>query len=84
MKNWAKTYKAQTDGFHLTIERIDSKPIRATWDTIQQIKDEMLGSDVFAIEIYPPHAQIVNEVNRRHFWAVDECEVDRFNMWKRR
>ena len=58
---------------HLTIERHDGKPIRCGWDTLQRIKNEALGEDVHAIEVFPAEKDVVNEVNRRHFWAVPDA-----------
>lgn len=40
------------------------------WDVLQTIKDEVLGTDVFAVEVYPPAREIVAEENRRHLWEV--------------
>lgn len=84
MTDWRFTYCAwSSDGVHLVIERIDKQPIRAKWDVLQQIKDDILGEDVCAIEIYPPIQDVVNEVNRRHLWAVPEELVAAYNMARR-
>lgn len=42
------------------------------WDVLQTIKDEILGPDVYAIEVYPPQGEIVAEEYRRHLWAIPE------------
>ena len=55
---------------HLSIERRDGKEIKARWDTIQMIKNEYLGEDVLAIEMYPSEVDVINEVNRRHLWTI--------------
>lgn len=41
-----------------------------TWDTLQKIKDLVFGVDAVAIEIYPPHARVVNNVAMRHLWLL--------------
>lgn len=55
---------------HLAISRYDGKPIRCEWSTLQKIKDDLLGSDVVAIEVYPPASDVVDETNARHLWVV--------------
>ena len=56
---------------HLKIWRHDGKSIRADWDVIQEIKNEALGSDVLAVEFFPPDRLVVNEINFRHLWTMD-------------
>ena len=41
-----------------------------TWDVLQAIKDDVLGSDVMAIEMYPRDCDLVYEINARHLWEV--------------
>lgn len=55
---------------HLAVERIDGKEIKGNWDLLQNIKNEYLGEDVTAIEIFPAKLEVVNEVNRRHLWVI--------------
>lgn len=43
---------------------------RITWDTLQAIKDSVLGADITAIEVYPPAADLVYDINARHLWEV--------------
>jgi hypothetical protein len=40
------------------------------WDVLQALKDEYLGADAVAVEVYPAARDVVNEVNRRHLWEV--------------
>ena len=76
--DWGETYQAQTLDHlmpwgpeqHLIIRRHDGQPVTATWDVLQQIKDDMLGPDVLAIEVYPPTENVVDEANWRHLWTV--------------
>lgn len=76
-------YRVWTDGQHLTIERTDGKPIRCGWDRLQAIKNQVLGVDVYAIEIFPAEHAVVNEINRRHFWVVPPDTVRQWDMSKR-
>jgi hypothetical protein len=56
----------------LRIWRHDNQPIRTGWDTLQSIKNEMLGEDVLAIEVFPPEDCKIDEVNCRHLWLIPE------------
>lgn len=40
------------------------------WDDLQEIKNEIWGEDVAAIEVYPPAAQVVNNLAIRHLWRL--------------
>jgi hypothetical protein len=39
------------------------------WADLQRIKDEILGPDARAVEIYPPRGQLLDDVNMYHLWA---------------
>ena len=75
--NWGETYTAQVChtkapwGYtaHLKVRRHDGLD-GISWDILQRIKDDMLGEDVLAIEVYPPRRHLVNQANIRHLWAV--------------
>lgn len=79
MPHWSEDHSAQVletatvHGFtrHLKVRRRDGKD-GISWDTLQAIKDELLGEEVLAVEIYPPANQVVNEANIRHLWEVYE------------
>lgn len=84
MENIWDTYTAcSLDGVHIVIQRRDGKPITAEWDVLQQIKNEMVGEDAFAIEIYPSSSDLVNETNRRHLWVVSDALIADFNIKRR-
>lgn len=78
MKDWSQTYSAQVleieapwgPARHLIIRRHDDRSTLISWEVLQQIKNEMLGSDVRAIEIFPIAGEVINEANRRHLWEV--------------
>ena len=56
---------------HLRVERDDERS-GISWDELQRLKDEHLGPDVLAVEIYPPARRVVNELNMRHLWEVPQ------------
>jgi hypothetical protein len=56
---------------HMKVQRADEKS-GISWDDLQRLKDEYMGADVLAVELYPPTNQVVNELNMRHLWEVPE------------
>jgi hypothetical protein len=42
-----------------------------TWDEIQRLKAEAGFAESWAVEIYPPDADVVNVANIRHVWILD-------------
>lgn len=67
MNNWRKLYSASvTVTFtawgmirHIKIVRCDGKEVACNWDTLQAIKDELLGEDAVAIEVFPSHSKVL-------------------------
>lgn len=45
---------------------------RPTWWEMQRIKDELAGKDATAVEVYPPHAEIMDEADMFHIWVIPE------------
>ena len=70
-------YEVQVMGNHLRIRRRDGKPVRATWDVLQRIKNDFLGSDVMAVEVFPATEDVVFEANIRHMFLVPEGVLPR-------
>lgn len=54
----------------LTVTREPADRGDIGWDVLQTIKDEVLGRDSYAVEVYPPASEIVAEEYRRHLWEV--------------
>ncbi len=79
-KNWGDTYAAQVVVSytslgpinHLKVRRHDGKTNCLTWDELMVIKNEMLGEDACAIELFPCECDVVNEANIRHLWELPE------------
>jgi len=55
--------------FHLKVRRRDGKD-GISWDTLQAIKNEMIGYEEIAVEVYPSQIDVVNDANIRHLWTV--------------
>lgn len=43
---------------------------RPSWWEMQRIKDELAGKDATAVEVYPPHADIVDGADMFHIWII--------------
>jgi len=56
-------------GAYLTIKRND-RHWKHDWRHFQRIKNELLGTDVEAVELYPDEARLVDEANQFHLWAL--------------
>lgn len=53
---------------HINIRRLDGFPGR-DWRHFQQIKDEIVGAECEAIELYPARSRLVDTSNKYHLWA---------------
>lgn len=56
--------------WHLIIKRHDGKSIKVSWDVLQEIKNDVLGEDALAVEIFPASSEVVDEANWRHLWEM--------------
>ena len=56
----------------LSVERRDRSD-GITWDEMQDLRDEWLGADTTAVEVFPRADELVNERNRRHLWEWPDC-----------
>ncbi len=55
----------------LVVKRIDKAPVRA-WRDLQDIKNEIVGKDAVAIEIYPREDHVTDTGNLYHLWVLRE------------
>ncbi len=88
--NWRRYYKYSINVHltqkygeirHLRVQKLSEKG-GISWDTLQRIKNETLGSDVLCVEVYPPDAELVDNLNMRHLWEVPQgVEHFPFNLW---
>lgn len=59
---------------HLSIRRNDRQPIRE-WRDLQRIKDELVGVNHEAIEIFPAKARLVDSANQYHLFVFADPHV---------
>lgn len=60
-----------SESVHLNIRRIDGYPGR-DWRHFQQIKNEIVGPECEAIEIYPAESRLVDTSNKYHLYACTD------------
>jgi hypothetical protein len=53
---------------HLAVASLSK--IRPSWHEMQRIKDELAGRDATAVEVYPPHIEIVDGADMFHIWVL--------------
>ena len=63
---------------HLGVASITG--IRPTWPEMQRIKDELAGNDATAVEVYPPHDEIVDQTDMFHIWVM--ADPLPFTLWE--
>lgn len=56
---------------HLSIKRMDRNPIR-DWRHMQAIKNEVIGSEREAVEVFPRESRLVDGSNQYHLWVMPE------------
>jgi hypothetical protein len=54
---------------HLSIKRHDKEPAR-DWRDFQRIKNELVGEEFEAVELYPAESRLVDSANQYHLWVV--------------
>ena len=59
------------DLIHLSIKRRDNQPTR-DWRDFQRIKNELIGPEHEAVELYPAESRRVDLANQYHLWAIDD------------
>ena len=64
---------------HLWIRRHDDKMPRS-WMDLQRIKNELVGEDRVAVEVFPEQTQFVNDANMAHLWVLPEGFVMPFTL----
>ncbi len=53
---------------HLSIKSLDRRPIH-DWRDLQRIKNELLGPEYEAVELYPRASRVVDLANQYHLYA---------------
>jgi hypothetical protein len=56
---------------HMSIKRRDKEPIH-DWRELQEIKNQLVGRDHEAVEIYPSEADLIDTSNQFHLWVFKD------------
>lgn len=69
-EHYQVTARIYPDGLvHLSCKREDRLPIH-DWRQLQQMKNEIVGPDRWAVEVYPDETCIVDTSNEYHLWVL--------------
>lgn len=61
-------YSGDLSFAHLIIRRLDRRPVRE-WQHFQAIKNELVGPECEAVELYPAEKNLVDAKDHYHLWA---------------
>lgn len=64
---------------HLSIKRIDKAPSKS-WRDFQLIKNQLIGPDCEAVELYPKESRLVDTANQYHLWGYSDNRQLPFGM----
>lgn len=56
--------------WHLSIKRRDKQAVH-DWRHLQRIKNELLGPEIEAVELYPAESRLVDMANQYHLWGIE-------------
>jgi len=56
---------------YLSIRRLDRKPVHR-WQDLQEIKNQLVGPEHEAVELYPAESRKVDTANQYHLWVLAE------------
>jgi hypothetical protein len=59
---------------HIRIRRLDDKPITSFQD-MQDIKNEFIGRESAAIQIFPKESDYINNTNSYHIFSWDNMDI---------
>jgi hypothetical protein len=68
---------------HLWIRRHVNKPARS-WTDLMRIKDELIGEERVAIEVYPAAEDVVDQAHMTHLWVLGEGVALPFGLKKKK
>lgn len=57
----------------LMVGRHDCKP-DMPWTDLQRIKNELIGEEREAVEVFPKVSELIDQANARHIWIIPENE----------
>ena len=56
--------------YRLAIKRADKGTIHS-WSIFQEIKNQLVGEEVVAIEVYPKKSEVTDTANMYHLWVFE-------------
>lgn len=56
---------------HLSIKRNDRRPI-VNWRDLQKIKNDLVGPECEAVQIFPAESRMVDTSNQYHLWCLKD------------
>lgn len=62
------------DVLHLSFKRIDRSHLAHDWRDMQRIKNELVGPECEAIELFPAESRLVDTSNQYHLFVVTDPE----------
>lgn len=68
---------------HLSIKRRDRQPL-LDWRDLQRIKNELVGDEREAVQLFPSESRMVDEANQFHLWVLPEGVQAPFGFTERR
>ena len=60
---------------HVSVKTHDRKPMR-DWRDMQRIKNQLIGEEFEAVELYPAESRLVDTANQYHLWVLDKSIDD--------
>lgn len=71
------------EGIYLSIKHRDKSIVR-DWRDLQRIKNELLGPEIEACELFPAESRLVDTSNQYHLWCLPEGQQFPFGFHDRR
>jgi hypothetical protein len=59
---------------HLSIRRLDREAIH-DWRELQRIKNEVVGPEHEAVELYPAEDRLMDAANQYHLWVLEDPKL---------
>ena len=54
----------------VVVRRKDGEKIEDHWQTLQRIKNDVLGANWFGYEVYPSQVYVIDTANAYHLWCT--------------
>ena len=53
---------------HISVKTLKKQPLH-DWRDLQQIKNDLIGPEHEAVELYPAESRLIDTANQYHLWA---------------